>query len=388
MKHIAVLTPVFPYPNRGVYVGIERHIEGLCYALARIQGVKVEVITSFWNDANRRLVSDSVNNVSIHRVDDLSDKIGRLGGLAQFNFLNLGFQMYRKLKELDRCDYLIFNMPFPYSHLIDIPSLTLLHHYQPIYTFSHLLSVPFENLYFRLTKTNLYVAPSNYTAHMFNKYLGFDASKIEVIPEGVDPRFAMGHGEKIREELGNGCIFLSVGPLTKSKGVLELLHAFRNISDKVPEAKLVYVGSGPLKRLLESEVETLALGKKVLLRGFVDDTELPNYYAACDIFVSSSTLEGFGLVFAEAMKAGKPIIALNSASIAEVVGDAGLLAAASANTKELERNMIKMLTNVQLRNAMAARSRQRSLLYSWENTAALLLMTLESLSSPPPKDTN
>lgn len=380
MKNIAILTPVFPYPRRGVYTGIERHIEGLSYSLARIKSVKVKVITSHWNNDNNHNLYTEINGISIYRVSDLRQTIGRLSGFAELDFLSLGFQMYRKLKELRKHDFLIFNLPFPYSRLIRVPSATLLHHYQPMSTFGHALSVPFGNAYFKMMKTNVYIAPSRYTAAMFTRYLGVDQSKIKIIHEGVDPRFASGRGEKIREEIGGGKILLYVGNLTFSKGVLELLHTFRRVSDIIPDARLVYVGDGPLRGALQNEIKSLGLEKKVFLKGFVDDKELPDYYAACDIFVSFSTLEGFGLTFAEAMSAGKPIIAFNAASIAEVVGDAGLLAAPTSDNSEVERNMITLLTDDSLREQMCLRSKQRSELYSWNHSALDLVNTLENLT--------
>ena len=378
MKDIIILTPVFPYPKRGVFTGIERHIEGLSYALAKMESVRVQVITSFWNDDYSHDDHFEINGVSIHRVSDLRERIGRLSGFAELDSLSLGFQMYRKLKELGKYDYLIFNMPFPYSRLIDRSSATLLHHYQPMQTLNQALSVPFGNAYFKLTSTNIYVAPSKYTAAMFTRYLGVDPSKIKIIHEGTDPKFTSGRGERIREKIGHGIILLYVGNLTHSKGVLELLRSFHKVSKLVSEAQLVYVGDGPLKAALQSETKALGLEKKVILEGFVGENDLPDYYAACDIFVSFSTLEGFGLTFAEAMFAGKPILAFNTASIGEIVGGAGLLAIPSHENSDMQQNMTKLLTNESLRKEISLRSKQRSRLYSWDRSAALLVDALET----------
>jgi glycosyltransferase involved in cell wall biosynthesis len=129
---------------------------------------------------------------------------------------------------------------------------------------------------------------------------------------------------------------------------------------------------------LRSEIVSLGLEGKVFLKGFVKDSELPDYYAACDIFVSFSPMEGFGLIFAEAMMAGKPILAFDVASIGEVVGDAGILATPSVDNSEMQQNMIRLLTNESLRQEVSLRSKQRSSLYSWDRSAELLLSALES----------
>jgi glycosyltransferase involved in cell wall biosynthesis len=373
MKRVAVLTPVFPYPKRGVYTGIERHIEGLCFALSRIKSVKVEIITSFWNDDNKSDAQDEINGIPIYRVTDLREKIGRLSGFAELDFLSLGFQMYRKLRELGRYDYIVFNLPFPYSRWTNTPSATLLHHYQPIQNLAHMLSVPFGNAYFKLMRTEVYVAPSEYSARMFTRNLGVDSTKIKIIPEGVDPSFAKGSSTRIRDEIGGGTILLCVGNLIHSKGVLKLLQMFGAVSTFVSDAKLIFVGDGPLKSTLTREIISLGLEKVVFLKGFVDDEELPDYYAACDIFVSFSTMEGFGLVFAEAMMAGKPILAFNSASIGEVVGEAGLLAGSDV---EMQKNMVDLLTDEKFRLNLSKKASERSKRYSWDVAARLLLEAL------------
>ncbi len=379
MKRLVVLTPVFPYPKRGVYTGIERHVEGLCSALSRKSSLDVQVITSFWNDNDNKRDHDEINRVSIHRVSDLRGKIGRLSGFAELDFLSLGFNMYLFLKaHYSEYDYLIYNFPFPFSRLLKNPSVAILHHVQPMQNISQMISVPFGNAYFKVMKTDLYIAPSQYTADAFERCLGIERSRIEVISEGVDPKFAQGNPQNIRNRIGEGRILLFVGNLMASKGVIELLHVFKNVLRRVNDVVLVNVVEGPIRNSLIKYISSMNLGKKVFVEGFVSDDLLPDYYAACDLFVSLSSLEGFGLTFVEAMMAGKPIVAFDIASVGEVVGDAGLLAKPFGYS-QVEEYIVKFLTdeNFRIQKSLAAKERSKS--FTWENSADTIVNVLESL---------
>lgn len=371
MARLTFVSPVFPYPNRGVYTGIERQIEGLCTALVN-EGAEVEVVTSFWNGGQ---AEDYCGRVRIHRVRDLRLKLGKLSGIAEMDFLSLGYQAYLHLRRCDDADAIIYNMPFPFSRFIERKSALFVHHLQPLATLSQVLSVPFGEVYFRSTKVDLYLAPSRYTAVSFGRRFGINPEKLRVIHEGAEVRFASGDGRRVREKVGGGKLVLYVGNLSPSKGVIDLIEAFTRTSRELLDCKLILVGEGSLRRLLERKVERLGLEGKVFFEGFVTDMELPNYYAACDVFASFSRIEGFGLIFAEAMMAGKPIVALKSASIPEVVGPAGILvppddaqAAASALTS--------LLRDDELRERLAQRAKERSREFRWESSARKLLEVL------------
>jgi len=71
-------------------------------------------------------------------------------------------------------------------------------------------------------------------------------------------------------------------------------------------------------------VRQLSLETDVIFLGYVPDDDLPAVYSAADLFVYPSFYEGFGLPVLEAMACGTPVVASNTTSIPEVVGDAAL----------------------------------------------------------------
>lgn len=135
-------------------------------------------------------------------------------------------------------------------------------------------------------------------------------------------------GNEIRKmhNLGNAKVILTVGRLVERKGHLFLIKAMPSIIKKIPNAKLLIVGSGPLKEKLREEADKLNLQHSVILTGRVATEMLPSYYAACDVFCLPAIVDsrgetegGQGLVVLEAMATGKPVVASAIGGITDAV---------------------------------------------------------------------
>lgn len=115
-------------------------------------------------------------------------------------------------------------------------------------------------------------------------------------------------------------IFLNVGRLVHAKDQTSLLLAFSYfLKDYGLNAKLIIVGDGPLRSNLGNIINNLNLQDNVILAGF--HSNVSDYYNASDCFVLSSLWEGFGLVLAEAMSCGLPVITTDAGGCREVVED-------------------------------------------------------------------
>ena len=104
----------------------------------------------------------------------------------------------------------------------------------------------------------------------------------------------------------SGRILLSVGRLDKQKDHATLIKAFSKIASGFPNWKLKIVGDGLLRKDLEGLIEALDLQDRVMLPGVTK--AIDNEYQSADIFVISSTYEALGLVTAEAMSHGLPVV--------------------------------------------------------------------------------
>jgi glycosyltransferase involved in cell wall biosynthesis len=109
------------------------------------------------------------------------------------------------------------------------------------------------------------------------------------------------------------------------KGHLVLLRAFRDFVRIVPSARLIVIGDGPERSVIERTVEELGLRSYVLLTGCQND--IPGFLAALDVFTLPSFDEGIPMTILEAMAAGLPVVATAVGGIPQVVmdGETGIL---------------------------------------------------------------
>jgi glycosyltransferase involved in cell wall biosynthesis len=126
--------------------------------------------------------------------------------------------------------------------------------------------------------------------------------------------------EKIlNSQLNNDYLMCMIGSLTEQKNHLFMLDVIKLLPDKF---KLVLLGEGPLRKLIEMKNKELNLEKRVIMMGFQKD--VASIIKACDLVVIPSKWEGFGLIAVEAMACGKPVICNDVPGLSEVVGKAGL----------------------------------------------------------------
>lgn len=368
---VTIITPVYPYPKRGVYTGLERYVEGLSKGF-RTLNHEVTIITTFWNGGNRYELLN--NGIKIERAIDLRTilkKAGKITGLFHTDLLTFGFKAVMNNRYID-ADLLLINSQNIFLNLIkgNFTSIALLHHVQPLTKIIDAFYVPFGNFYYRLMNPNYWVAPSKFSAEQFIKLLKIPKEKLKVIPEGVDlEKFNRNiDASDINEKLGNERKILFVGNLHPNKGVHFLIKSFALVKSRINDVKLVIVGDGSLKYYLINLTKRLNLEKDVIFTGFVNDEDLPKYYASCDIFASASVLEGFGLIFLEAMALGKPIVAFNLASIPEVVGNAGILVN-EINYEKFANAIIELLKNEKIYQEKSQIALNRAKLFSWEKIA-------------------
>lgn len=120
-------------------------------------------------------------------------------------------------------------------------------------------------------------------------------------------------------------VVLHVGRLIEQKNHGGLLRIMKEIVEKLPGARVLIVGDGPLRDSIEQSVRAQGLGDVVRLLGVRDD--VPSLMSQSDLLLLPSLYEGFGLVALEANAAGLPVIGSNIPGLAEAIvhGETGLL---------------------------------------------------------------
>ncbi|WP_188785973.1 glycosyltransferase family 4 protein [Halobellus salinus] len=150
-------------------------------------------------------------------------------------------------------------------------------------------------------------------------------------------------GRELKSELGvDGEMLFFVGRHTDQKGIAHLVYAMERL-DRA-NVTLVIGGSGHLTDQLERFAELLGVNDRIEWVGYVPETELGDYYAAADLFVSPSLAEPFGITITEALSAGTRVVAtesgvnevLSEASVVEVKPDSKSIAAGIERALELD----------------------------------------------------
>lgn len=166
--------------------------------------------------------------------------------------------------------------------------------------------------------------------------------------------------KKIRDQLqiqDFEIFVLSASRLVVAKNYPNLLKAFAAVRRDYPFIKLGIAGDGPLRHSLEAIVDQLALNKSVFFLGVRGD--IPDLMRAADVFVLSSSWEGFGLVVAEAMATERIVVATDCGGVREVLGDCGILVPVDDVTalEQGLRNAFEMKAEEALALGRAARER-------------------------------
>jgi glycosyltransferase involved in cell wall biosynthesis len=193
--------------------------------------------------------------------------------------------------------------------------------------------------------------------------------RVELVYHGLDlSRFSFGgksNTARDGKDAANPVIILSVGRLVEKKGTDILLEALARLPANL-HWRLVHVGGGPLKEMLERRAHSLGIAARVEWRGARTQTELLVEYRAADLFALASRVardgdrDGLPNVLAEAQSQGLACVATNVSGIPELIEDSstGLLVAPESPV-ELARALEKLIADPARRRALGEAGRQR-----------------------------
>jgi glycosyltransferase involved in cell wall biosynthesis len=176
-------------------------------------------------------------------------------------------------------------------------------------------------------RADVVVAPSRYAADTAARLYGLDATTVCSVPEPIDLAGWRARLEAAPRRSPGPPTVLSVARMYPRKRLTDLLEAARLLVERIPDLQIRIVGNGPEYAALTAQHARLGLGARVRFLGDVSARELAVEYASADLFCLPSVQEAFGIVFAEAMAAGLPVVACRAAAIPEIVDDgrSGLL---------------------------------------------------------------
>jgi glycosyltransferase involved in cell wall biosynthesis len=168
-----------------------------------------------------------------------------------------------------------------------------------------------------------------------------------------------------------GALWLFVSRIAPNKAHHDLIKAFavyRRVYD--PAARLRILGgsaSHAYLTALEQLVAALQLDDAIDFTGNVSDEEKAAHFEACDVYVSTSDHEGFGVTLLEAMHHGLPVVAYGSTAVPEVMGDGGVCLPTKEPTT-VAAAVHRVLTDATLRAAIVAAGHRRVIAYDIETS--------------------
>ncbi|MFF2911885.1 glycosyltransferase family 4 protein [Paenibacillus sp. NPDC057934] len=164
---------------------------------------------------------------------------------------------------------------------------------------------------------------------------------------------------------------LTVRRLVNRMGLLQLLDAWKQVSERFPNAVLLIGGKGPLRGELEEKIADYGLNNKVRLLGYIPDQDLAGYYQSADMFVvPSQALEGFGLITVEALATGLPVMATPIGGNREILqGFRPELLFKSPSSEHIADGIIHMLGNRKLLPSREECREHALEKYTWEHVA-------------------
>lgn len=202
---------------------------------------------------------------------------------------------------------------------------------------------------------------SNRVADEAIRGFGVAASKIEIVPNGVDEFFTPIEGPK-------GDYILFTGTLEPRKGIEDLLEAWRSLRGARP--RLVLCGDAGWGTRLGKE-------KDVEITGYVTRERLRELYRGAMLFVYPSHQEGFGIPPLEAMACGAPVVATRTGAIPDYAEGAALLVA-PGDREGLRSAMTRVLEDASLRQELAASGAERARSWRWSRGATAMSELLDA----------
>jgi 1,2-diacylglycerol 3-alpha-glucosyltransferase len=207
---------------------------------------------------------------------------------------------------------------------------------------------------------DLVIAPSESIARLLKER--DVTSRVEVVPTGIDTGlFAKGGNLRFREKHGipqEAKVIGHVGRLAREKNLEFLAEAVAGCLEEAPEAVFLLVGEGECReemlKLLDSRVDE----GRIYHPGKLTGNDLTDAYAAIDCFAFSSQSETQGMVLAEAMAAGAPVVALDGPGVREILhnGENGILLNGDASPREFTGALLWIIGDEDFSKACSARA--------------------------------
>lgn len=350
--------------------GVELHAHEMSKEMAKL-GHNVTVFTTAL-DSN--LKNEFTHGYKIRRFKPLMKFLGN--SITPTMFFDIEFEKNN------------FDIIHAHSHLNFSTNLSVLSRkmgYIPLVITNHGLNSQtapewFQNLYTAtVTKWTFGVADKIicYTKTEKQKLidLGIKPKKIAVIHNGIDIDMFI-PGNNLSQ---NNVQLLWIGRFIHGKGVDYLIEAFKLLTSKHSDLKLLMIGRGPDKERIKAKIQALKLDRCITIKDFIPNDEIVKLYQSCNVFVLPSLEEGVPRTILEAMSCGVPVVCSNLPQLVDIVKDGGFLVP-TKDPQALADKLSDILSDETLAAKMGQSGRENIIRnYSWKDTVEKTLQLYSEL---------
>jgi glycosyltransferase involved in cell wall biosynthesis len=229
-------------------------------------------------------------------------------------------------------------------------------------------------------KADRIIVPSETTRRDVIRLLGIDASKIDLVPQGVGITTALRtEVEEIlrrRYNLGARPMVFTLSLKRRHKNLERLLDALALIPGERRPVLILAGHATPYERELRTHAERIGVASDTRFLGWLPPEELEGLYRAATCFVFPSLYEGFGLPVLEAMARGVPVASSDRGSLREIVDDAAITF--DPESPRVIADVIeRLLADPSERARLSEKGRAQASRFSWAETARRTLEVYE-----------
>lgn len=326
----------------GIKGGMDLHGKHLLYGLSQ-RGHQIHVISTTHPDGKSY---EEINGIKFHYLKNTTFGSSRKGWGKE------SIKMFKQINNKEKIDIVISQANAGYAVVKTaksrgVPFVTIMHGYETMILksimnqvmnfkngYGTLIKSLFSWLYYSLFQeypllvhSTRIIAVSHRVAEVLARRPLVQKDKIKIINYGIDLNafnVSPEKRKKMRNRLGiadeNRVIFY-LSLISKQKGADIALKAFSLLSE-TKNLQLIIGGDGEYLEEAKYLAKRLGIDSKVIFTGLIANESTADYYNAADIFIFPTLrVESFGLVIAEAMACGKPVIASRIGSIPGVIDD-------------------------------------------------------------------
>lgn len=304
---------------------------------------------------------DAVKRVRemVAHIVSLQPDVVHIHGTGQLSYL-----LYKALKDKG------IRMMLTVHGLLHVEKMNLL---KRKFSLKHLYQCVVQSYYeFKILNcAKQIIVDTHYVAKQIEVYKqsGFikQIPQMHVIPQGINEKFLELQSSPTSRTI------LSVGSISKRKGHLYLLQAFDLLCQKLSDVNLVIAGvlaEQSYYQEIMAYVQNSPNADKIKILTDLPQEELFKLYTQAQIFALHTQEESQGIVFAEAMATGMPVVSTNVGGVPYVVQneECGLLSSYT-DIETFMNNIYSLLTNFNKYESMATSARRSALRYKWNNIA-------------------